>query len=188
MNTPYAVAELCAARASGQAFAFLPFWGHEVRRDGKIGAECLSQFYPAPLEVGGVTYATAEHYFMTKKARLFGDARSEAAVLRAPTPLAAKRLGRAVAGFDEQTWVQHRFDIVVRGSVAKFGAHPALRAFLLATDNAVLVEASPYDRIWGVGLAQTDPRIQQPEQWPGTNLLGFALMKARDVLRSQGAP
>ena len=94
----------------------------------------------------------------------------------------AKALGRQVAGFDEATWVEHRWPIVVDGSIAKFAANPELRDYLLVTSNRVLVEASPRDRIWGIGLSADSDNAQRPSQWRGLNLLGFALMEARTHL------
>jgi ribA/ribD-fused uncharacterized protein len=93
-------------------------------------------------------------------------------------------LGRQVRGFDEEAWTAARYDIVVAGSVAKFGQHEDLRAFLLATGERVLVEASPLDRVWGIGLAADDERASSPDRWVGLNLLGFALMDAREKLRA----
>lgn len=101
--------------------------------------------------------------------------------MAAPSPSAAKKLGRRVRGFDDATWNERRYSIVVRGNVAKFAQHPDLRDFLLGTKNRVLVEASPVDRIWGIGLAEDDERAVDPKQWQGLNLLGFALMKVRDA-------
>jgi len=72
---------------------------------------------------------------------------------------------------------------VVRGNIAKFGQNPALKTFLLNTGHRILVEASPTDRIWGIGWSENDPQTQNPEQWRGLNLLGFALMVARSQLR-----
>ena len=92
-------------------------------------------------------------------------------------------LGRRVRGFDEPTWVQHRWSIVTQASVAKFGQRPELRDFLVGTGERILVEASPTDRIWGIGLAATDERTADPARWQGLNLLGFALMAAREQLR-----
>ena len=88
-----------------------------------------------------------------------------------------------VAGLDEQVWQEARFDIVVAANMAKFGEHADLREYLVNTGDRVLVEASPRDRIWGIGLAANDERAAQPDQWRGLNLLGFALMKARAALR-----
>ncbi|TDE51217.1 NADAR family protein [Nonomuraea mesophila] len=104
-------------------------------------------------------------------------------MLAAGHPGEAKALGRTVRGFDEATWNAHRYGIVVRGNIAKFGQHAELAAFLKGTSNRVLVEASPLDRVWGIGLAATDERAASPTTWLGLNLLGFALMAARDALR-----
>lgn len=98
-------------------------------------------------------------------------------------PAEAKKAGRLVRGFDEAVWRRERFGIVVDGSVHKFASDPALRAFLLGTGGRVLVEASPVDRVWGIGLAADDARATDPERWRGPNLLGFALMAARERLR-----
>ncbi|MEU6998379.1 NADAR family protein [Nonomuraea sp. NPDC046570] len=130
----------------------------------------------------GHLYRSAEHYMMAHKAWLFGDADTATKILNASHPGEAKKLGRAVRGFDDQVWTGHRYEIVVRGSTAKFGG--ASRDFLLATHGRVLVEASPVDRIWGIGK---DDRAASPSTWPGLNLLGFALMTARDILRLPSA-
>jgi ribA/ribD-fused uncharacterized protein len=130
-----------------------------------------------------VEYATAEHWMMAAKARLFGDAEAERQIIAADHPGAAKTAGRLVRGFDEEVWRRERFGIVVAGSLHTFGQHTDLRAYLLGTGGRVLVEASPLDRVWGVGLAADDERAQDPRRWRGLNLLGFALMDARDRLR-----
>lgn len=162
---------------------YLFFWGHRPRRDGRIGKECLSQWWVAPFEVDGRTYPTAEHFMMAGKALLFGDRETAERIAAAATPAEAKALGRRVRGFDEGTWAAHRYDIVVRGNLAKFGAHAELREFLLGTGDRVLVEASPVDRVWGIGLAADDERAGDPSTWRGLNLLGEALMRVRAELR-----
>ncbi|MFH9007489.1 NADAR family protein [Streptomyces afghaniensis] len=174
---------LIGAVRAGARIKYLHFWGHRPRPDGRIGASCLSQWWPAPFTVDGVEYATAEHWMMAGKARLFEDAAAERAVLSAAHPAEAKKAGRLVRGFDEAIWERERFRIVVEGSVHKFGAHPELREFLLGTGDRVLVEASPVDRVWGIGLSADDEAAADPERWRGPNLLGFALMEARDRLR-----
>ncbi|MFH8662593.1 NADAR family protein [Streptomyces afghaniensis] len=174
---------LLGAVRAGARVKYLHFWGHRPRPDGRIGASCLSQWWRAPFTVDGVEYATAEHWMMAGKARLFEDAAAERAVLSAAHPAEAKKAGRLVRGFDEAIWERERFRIVVEGSVHKFGAHPELREFLLGTGDRVLVEASPVDRVWGIGLAADDEAAADPERWRGPNLLGFALMKARNQLR-----
>ncbi|MER8068712.1 NADAR family protein [Streptomyces sp. NPDC094034] len=166
---------------------YLLFWGHAAQRDGTLGAGCLSQWWPSPFTVDGVEYATAEHWMMAGKARLFGDEEAERAALEAAHPALAKKAGRLVRDFDETVWERERFGIVVEGSVHKFGRNAALRGFLMATGDRILVEASPMDRIWGIGLASDDERARDPERWRGLNLLGLALMEARERLRAEAA-
>ncbi|MFF0649307.1 NADAR family protein [Streptomyces tendae] len=175
---------LLARVRAGARIKYLCFWGHRPRPDGSIGPSCLSQWWPSPFTVDGVQYATAEHWMMAGKARLFADAEAERRVLAAAHPAGAKKAGRLVRGFDEAVWERERFRIVVEGSVHKFASDPALRAFLLGTGGRVLVEASPVDRVWGIGLAADDEAAQDPERWRGPNLLGFALMAARERLRA----
>ncbi|GIG61885.1 hypothetical protein Lfu02_62570 [Longispora fulva] len=176
---PRDVDELRLLVACGARLKYLLFWGHRPEPGGRVGAGCLSQWWPAPFTVDGVRYPTAEHYMMAGKARMFGDGEILARVLAAPSPGAAKALGRQVRGFDQHAWDAGRLALVTAGSVAKFGQHPALRDYLTGTGSRVLVEASPLDRVWGTGLAATDPRATDPARWRGLNLLGFALMAAR---------
>ncbi|MGW3625592.1 NADAR family protein [Streptomyces sp. NPDC000880] len=176
--------ELIRQVSSDRRIKYLFFWGHAPRRDGSIGASCLSQWWPSPFVVDDVRYATAEHWMMAGKARLFGDAAAERQALDAGSPAAAKRAGRLVRGFDDAIWERERSAIVRAGSVHKFGQNAELRDFLLATGDRVLVEASPLDRVWGIGLAADDERAQDPTLWRGLNLLGFALMEAREELRA----
>jgi ribA/ribD-fused uncharacterized protein len=173
---------LIRAVRAGARPKYLFFWGHQPLPGGEIGKPCLSQWWTAPFILDGDRYPTAEHSMMAEKARLFGDEETRARILKAPNPGAAKRLGREVRGFEESRWAEARFEIVVRGNREKFGQHPELREFLLGTGKRVLVEASPVDRIWGIGLAAADPRAEHPEQWRGLNLLGFALMEVRSLL------
>lgn len=178
---------LVRAVHAGARIKYLHFWGHRPRPDGRVGASCLSQWWPSPFVVDDVRYATAEHWMMAGKARLFGDAEAERRVLAARSPAQAKKEGRLVRGFDEAVWARERFGIVVEGSVHKFTAHADLREFLLNTGDRVLVEASPVDRVWGIGLAADDEAATRPDSWRGPNLLGFALMEARRRLRAQAS-
>ncbi|MFG1953520.1 NADAR family protein [Micromonospora sp. NPDC048830] len=182
------VADLLALHASGAGVKYLHFWGHRPRRDGSVGPGCLSQWWPAPFTVDGRTFDTAEHWMMWHKATLFGDHGVAERILSAGHPQRAKSLGRQVSGFDETVWAARRYDIVVAGSVAKFAAHDDLRAFLLGTGDSVLVEASPVDRVWGIGLAADHPDAADPARWRGANLLGFALMDARAALLGADSP
>ncbi|MER5531043.1 NADAR family protein [Streptomyces sp. NPDC002677] len=177
---------LIRAVRAGAGIKYLHFWGHRPRPDGQLSASCLSQWWPSRFVVDGVDYATAEHWMMAGKARLFGDAEAERRVMAAGHPAEAKKAGRLVRNFDEAAWERERFEMVARGSVHKFGADPRLREYLLGTGDRVLVEASPVDRIWGIGLAATDEAAEDPSRWRGLNLLGFALMEARERLRAAG--
>jgi hypothetical protein len=170
---------LIAHLAAGEPVEWLFFWGHTPKQQVGVDAACLSQWFPRAFVVDGVRYATAEHWMMAEKARLFGDADALARVLESETPAAAKAIGRQVRGFDDEAWERARFEAVVRGNVAKFGQHEDLRAFLLGTGERVLVEASPRDRVWGIGLGASNPDARDPSKWRGRNLLGFALMEAR---------
>lgn len=174
--------DLAALVRAGARPKYLLFWGHQPQRDGSIGPGALSQWWPSPFAVGGLTYPTAEHWMMAGKARLFGDEQAIPRILQARTPAEAKKLGRLVQGFDNERWAAERFELVVRGNLAKFGQSEALLAYLLSAGNRVLVEASPLDRIWGIGLASDDERATDPVRWRGLNLLGFALMEARSRL------
>ena len=172
--------------AQGGRPKYLFFWGHQPQPDGRPGRGCLSQWWPADFTVDGVTYPTAEHFMMAAKARLFGDAELADRIPLAAHPKQAKELGRRVRGFDEERWAQRRFGLVLTGNVAKFGQHPDLRDYLLATGDRVLVEASPRDQVWGIGMAATSDLAASPEHWRGLNLLGFALMEARHQLATEG--
>jgi ribA/ribD-fused uncharacterized protein len=176
-------AELVAAVEAGGAPKWLMFWGHQPEGDGSVvGRWVLSQWWPCAFSVEGVDYASAEHWMMAEKARLFGDAAALGRILAAATPAEAKNLGRLVEGFDEAVWNDARFETVAKGNVAKFGQDSALRDYLLGTANRVLVEASPRDRIWGIGVGANHEYATEPRRWRGENLLGFALMEARERL------
>jgi ribA/ribD-fused uncharacterized protein len=179
---PRNVDEAVALTSSGQSFKYVYFWGHSPNADGSAGRGCLSQWWPAAFTEDGHRFASAEHYMMAHKAWLFGDTASAKKILNAGHPGEAQALGRKVRGFDQQTWEAERFGIVVRGNRAKFSQHDDLLAYLRATENRVLVEASPRDRVWGIGLGETDPLAASPATWKGLNLLGFALMQARAEL------
>ena len=161
---------------------YLAFWGHQPPPGGGVGKGCLSQWWPSAFTVDGEAYASAEHFMMAAKALLFGDAEMAGRIRDAPHPRAAKELGRQVRGFDEQRWAERRFDLVITGNLAKFSQHAELRDFLLRTGSRVLVEASPYDQVWGIGLAADHEHSASPEHWRGLNLLGFALMEVRHRL------
>jgi ribA/ribD-fused uncharacterized protein len=176
------LAALVEAEAAGSEIGFLFFWGHQPQRDGSVGPGCLSQWWPAPFTVSGTVYPTAEHWMMAAKACLFGDQETLAAVLSTDSPRMAKAAGRQVRGFDEQTWEAARFDLVITGNYAKFTQNPELGRYLARTGSKVLVEASPYDAVWGIGMRAGHKHAAQPSRWRGLNLLGFALMNVRQSI------
>lgn len=165
----------------GNQVAYLLFWGHTKPNHG-ITKTCFSQWYDSPFEVDKDHFMTAEHYMMYRKALLFEDLEAGKQLLKVTNPGAAKDIGRKVRGFNQPVWEKHRFQIVVDGNLAKFSSHPELKDFLLGTGDTILVEASPVDRIWGIGLAQDHADCTNPNNWKGENLLGFALMEVRDRL------
>ncbi|NIF05843.1 NADAR family protein [Chryseobacterium sp. Tr-659] len=160
---------------------YLFFWGHTTKDE--ITKSCFSQWYPGRLEENGIAYKTAEHYMMAGKARLFNDSEMEEKILQSATPNQAKSMGRKVKNFDPKLWDEHKYGIVKKGNLLKFSQNQKFRDFLLSTGEKVLVEASPYDKIWGIGMLETDARAHNPLLWNGENLLGFALMEVRDELR-----
>lgn len=182
----WTMAQLLAAESSGAELDFLTFWGHTPPPDGVIGKHVLSQWFERRFEVDGVDYESAEHFMMAEKARLFGDEAAREEIMASATPAEAKALGRTVRGFVDTTWSAHRLDVVVRASLGKFGGHDDLGRYLVGTGQRVLVEASPHDRIWGIGIGRDHPSAQIPSQWRGMNLLGFALMQARARLVEAG--
>jgi ribA/ribD-fused uncharacterized protein len=180
----YNIPQLVARQVRGEKLNFLFFWGHRPSRDGRVTQSCFSQWWADdPFQVEETVYQTAEHWMMAEKARLFGDAYHENLILKATSAGAAKSLGRKIRNFDEAIWNQAKFNIVKMGNIHKF-KQPDLADFLLATGNKILVEASPTDRIWGIGMEATNPAAPFPQDWRGENLLGFALMEVRDYLLS----
>jgi ribA/ribD-fused uncharacterized protein len=166
----------------GQVFEYLLFYGHKASTDGCVTASCCSQWFPALFKIDGVEYLTAEQYMMAEKARLFNDSEMLENILNCQTPKEAKALGRKVRNFEDEVWKNHCSQIVVKANQAKFSQNPAFAGWLLATAPRVLVEASLWDRIWGIGMAQSNPKALDPRLWNGENLLGFALMQVRDSL------
>ncbi len=173
--------ELISLLAHGNAVKYLFFWGHQKPKTG-VSKTCFSQWYESSFKANGETYQTAEHYMMVAKARLFDNEDIAQKILNANNPGSAKKLGRQVKNFDNKIWCQQRFEIVVEANVLKFTQNPELSDFLLGTGDRVLVEASPVDAIWGIGLVANSPAAQNPERWEGLNLLGFALTEVRERL------
>ncbi|WP_228254932.1 NADAR family protein [Aquirhabdus parva] len=166
----------------GEQPKYIFFWGHQKSKAESVTKTCFSQWYEASFDVESDHYLTAEHFMMAKKAELFGDIEIKNKILKAKDPGKAKALGRLVDGFDHEVWLKHRWDIVVQANIHKFQQNLRLKEYLLSTQSRVLVEASPVDQIWGIGLDAASPFAELPEKWQGLNLLGFALMEVRSLV------
>jgi ribA/ribD-fused uncharacterized protein len=180
----YSTAWLLAQLAQDARVKYLFFWGHQPSKDGTVTKSCLSQWWVADFVVADVTYRSTEHWMMAEKARVFKDEDVLSRILAAKTPAEAKKLGREIRGFVPEVWEAHKYEIVKTGNFHKFSQNRELLTFLLSTNDRVLVEASPVDNIWGIGLAADSPDAANPARWQGPNLLGFALMEVRDQLRN----
>ncbi|MBW5447656.1 DUF1768 domain-containing protein [Cohnella sp. CFH 77786] len=148
----------------------------------------FSQWHPARFEAAGIVFQCAEQYMMYEKAKLFGDEDVASQILRTNSPVEQKKLGRKVKSFDQAKWEAECKRIVYEGNYAKFTQNQALLQKLLQTAGTTLVEASPVDCIWGIGLAEDDPRSRHRKTWRGKNWLGEVLTQLReDLLNKEGS-
>jgi ribA/ribD-fused uncharacterized protein len=150
-------------------------------------SEIYSNWHPASFVEDGVRFANSEQYMMWRKASCFGNEALAVRMLSETNPRKLKALGREVQGFDEDVWERERLPMMIRGCYLKFSQNESMREALLATGNRTIVEASPVDAIWGIGLAEDDPRALDPTSWQGRNLLGQALMEVRRLLEDLAA-
>lgn len=168
---------------TGKPVKYLFFWGHQPSKDGSVTKSCFSQWWLSDFKVDEITYKSAEHYMMAEKARLFNQEEMRIKIINSNSPAAAKKLGRQVENFDFNVWESNRFEIVKKANYYKFSQNKDLKEFLMQTKKRILVEASPVDAIWGIGLAADNNNASNPKKWRGLNLLGFALMEVRDELK-----
>jgi ribA/ribD-fused uncharacterized protein len=174
--------QLLASIKSGYQPEYIFFWGHQPEKNESIGKSCFSQWWPVTFVIDNILYHSAEQYMMAEKAALFADNEIREKILTITDPAEIKESGRMVKGFNEIIWKENRENIVFLGNLAKFQQNQLLKEFLLSTKEKVLVEASPYDTIWGIGLKESDSFVNNPAQWKGINLLGFILMDIRSLL------
>jgi ribA/ribD-fused uncharacterized protein len=167
----------------GQIMEYIFFWGHTPKKNQNIGPFCFSQWFPSEFIVDNKTYFTAEHWMMAEKARLFNDLPVAEKIINTEKAALVKELGRQIQNFNEEIWEKNRYEIVVKGNYYKFILNPALKEFLLSTKDKIIVEASPLDNIWGIGMGKDKPDCENPNKWKGSNLLGFALMEVRDKIK-----
>jgi len=145
----------------------------------------LSNWFAADFEVDGVNYTSAEQHMMAEKSRHFNDPLNEANVMATNNCREQKAFGRAIPNFDVDEWKDVCVDKCYPGIKAKFEQNESLKQMLLATGNKHIAEASPHDRIWGIGLAPHDLRAHDMANWDGANLLGEILMLVRQELRDK---
>lgn len=168
--------ELCQRYNQGERFVFNFFWGGY-----------LSNWFESDFVVNGFKYWCNEQYMMAKKVELFGDLVSKDAVMKSNDQREIKNIGRKCTGFDQKLWDENKEIIVYDGCYAKFTQNLKLLDYIKSQKDKVLVEASPYDTIWGIGLGKEEGvYLENPNNWRGTNLLGFTLMRVRDMILSEG--
>ena len=144
---------------------------------------CFSNWYPSPFVLDGERFANVEQYMMAEKAKLFGDMGMYHLIRSTESPADCKRLGRRVKGFDSMEWDAAKYRVMKAGNLEKYRQNPTLLKKLLETEDAILAEASPKDRIWGIGMEADEAATVDPKDWPGQNLLGKVLMEVREELR-----
>ena len=143
----------------------------------------FSQWLPSKFIVDGMEYNCAEQFMMAKKAELFGDEAALKKIMKLTDPSIQKKVGRQIKGFVKEVWERIAKEIVFKANLAKFAQNEKLKNFILSTGDTIIVEASPYDIIWGIGLDQNDPDARDRTKWKGTNWLGEVLMDVRDKIR-----
>ena len=153
---------------------FILFWGGTY-----------SQWCPSYFQIDGVEYNCAEQYMMAKKALLFNDFDSYREIMLEDQPSTQKALGKRVKGFDKVKWETYCRKYVYDANYAKFTQNPKMKKELMDTMGKEIVEASPEDKIWGIGLHETNPLAWDKATWQGTNWLGEAIMQVRETLYSK---
>lgn len=156
-----------------ERFQYVYFWKR---------SSYLSQQFPSKFVVDKITYTSAEQYMMHQKAVLMGDKESADIIKALDEPSEIKKIGRHVKNFNQELWEISCQDVVEKGNMAKFSQNEDLKDLLFSTYPKTLVEASPIDRIWGIGLSKDDQRAWNKETWRGHNLLGEILTKVRNTL------
>lgn len=177
----FSIDKLKEAYRNDKNLEYLFFSGHQPNKDGSITKSCLSQWWKSNFKIDSDNYSCMEQYMMAEKARLFNDCEALEKIMKCTNQLIMQELGRSVNNFDEKLWVKRRYDIILNGNYAKFTQNNELRQFLIDTKDKVLVNASSYDKVWGIGMYDFENK-ENPFTWEGYNLLGFALMEVRDEI------
>ena len=141
-----------------------------------------SQWHKANMTIDGITYNSCEQYMMHQKALTFGDTEIAKLIMEETNPREQKKYGRMIRNFDKSAWDKVSLGLVIKGNYFKFSQNENLKTSLLLTGNRILVEASPLDNIWGIGMAEDDVNIEHPMCWKGLNLLGQAITIVKQEL------
>ena len=155
------------------------FTGNPALNDNRF----LSNMYEAQIQVEGVTFPTVEHYFQWSKAKQFGDASTQAKILKSASPKSAKAYGKKVAPFDPAVWGDMAVRVMTTAVKAKFMQHPDLLKKLRETGDRPLAEADPRGKFWGIGTSAETSKAKNPAQWPGKNMMGKILTDLRTELK-----
>jgi len=140
----------------------------------------FSQWHLCNINIDGLTYSCAEQYMMHQKAMMFQDLKTAKEIMATQNPKIQKELGRKVENFNLTRWNKYARDIVYKGNFWKFVQNPSLLAKLMETKHTWLVEASPHDKVWGIGIGMKDDLKEDPNNWQGANWLGQVLTKVRE--------
>lgn len=153
---------------------------HEYDENG-----VCSNWYKSYFTIDGIKFNCVEQYMMYQKAMLFNNKSLAKEILAEVSPKNMKAYGRKVRGFDSSIWNRHKYNIVLTGVYNKFNQNEDLKQWLLETDTDYFVEASPFDEIWGIRLSPTDIRCLDTSKWRGENLLGKAILEAKQKIMSE---
>lgn len=168
------------------------FWKPGESANGIIGFHkegepygFLSNWYLSRFSIGDKCFSSVEQWIMYRKAMVFNDAASAERIMAEINPVKIKEIGRNVAGYVDSVWASVRYNELLKGLRAKFTQSDELRDLLLGTGSVILAEFASNDKIYGVGISNSDPNRFNREYWTGQNLLGAALLQVRDELGSK---
>jgi len=179
INRHYSKEMIIGRYNSEQDLKFTFFW---KTSKGILDEGCFSQWQISHFSFNGIQYSSAEQFMMAHKAITFNDRKTLEKIMNESHPDKIKKLGRQIVNFNSNIWEKLKYSIALIGNYCKFVQNDKMKQILINTGGNIIVEASPNDKIWGVGLDETDSRIKNPNYWEGENLLGFVLMEVRDYI------